>query len=77
MSRLIEATERLEAAINRLDRAVTHGLEVSQNDSEKQGLEQKLQAAKVECERLKAESAQVAGRLGTSIRHFQEILDAK
>ena len=77
MSRLIEATERLEAEINRLDRAVTHSLEVSKNDSEKQGLEQKLQAAKVECERLKAESAQVAGRLGTSIRHFQEILDAK
>ena len=77
MSRLIEARERLEAAINRLDRAVTHSLEVSRNDPEKQGLEQKLEAAKAECERLKAESAKVAGRLGTSIRHFQEILDTK
>ena len=77
MSRRVEARERLEAAINRLDRAVTHSLEVSKNDPEKQGLEQKLQAAKAECERLKAESRQVAGRLGTSIRHFQEILDAK
>ena len=77
MPRLFEARERLEAAINRLDRVVTRTVEVSKNNPEKQELEQKLQAAKVECERLKAERRQVADRLGKSIQHFKKILDAK
>jgi len=77
MSRLVEARERLEAAINRLDRVVSHRLEASKNDPEKEELERNLQEAKAECERLRVQSRQVAGRLGTTIQRFQEILDAK
>lgn len=74
MSRLVEARERLEEAVNRLDRVLMHRLEAVANDPEKDELARELAAARAECERLQAEGRQIAARLGNTIQRLQDIL---
>ena len=74
MSRLVEARERLEAAIGRLDGALNHRLEAARNDPQKEQLVRDLQMARVECDRLKAERSKTVARLDSSIQRLQGIL---
>ncbi|HAA93693.1 MAG TPA: hypothetical protein DCS82_12320 [Rhodospirillaceae bacterium] len=74
MSRLVEARERLEAAVDRLDQVLTHRLESAGNDPEKDELAVELEAARAECEHLRSESRQIAARLGTTIKRLEDIL---
>ena len=74
MSRLVEARERLEAAVSRLDRVLAHRLEAAGDDPEKDELVRELEAARAESERLQTEDRQIAARLGSTIQRLQDIL---
>ena len=73
MSQLEEATRKLQAAIDRLDRATTARL--GQSESQDVELRAALLDAKQQNARLQAVASQASGRLDTAISRLRALLE--
>ena len=75
MSRIQEAQQRLEIAINRLDAALQQRLNGTGDQADIATLSQQLEAAQSEYAELQDVTAQVAERLDQTIDRLRKILD--
>ena len=74
MSQLEEATQKLQSAIDRLDRAVT--ARAARSEPEDVEVRAALLEAKQQNARLQAAASQAGDRLDTAIGRLREILEA-
>ena len=75
MSRIQEAQQRLEIAINRLDAALQQRLNGTEDQADIATLSQQLEAAQSEYAELQDVTAKVAERLDQTIDRLRKILD--